>query len=445
MQSLSEIASIDLTSEDASAKLPLELNATLNGRPQKFTCVEQFRLLPAKRAVYKAYVHNRPVIIKAFNGIGSKKYLTREITGLHALTAAGIPTPTINDSGLLEENKTEVLILEYLEGSTSLGDLLSNSDQPTQLNLLKKAVVTIAKMHNRGIRQEDIHPENFLLKEGICYVIDGASVISSDKGRAPPSKKYLTNLALFCAQIALIQQSLVDQLYILYCQERETDCQFSAVQLWREVVIQQKQRTHRYLDKIYRDCTQVKAEKKWHHLLAYTRRFGSPGLNALLADPDAFIARGKLLKDGNSSTVALIEVEGFFYVVKRYNLKNIWHWLSRCWRESRASISWRNANLLLLLGIDTPCPIALLEKRFGAIRRTSYFITEYIEAPDLRALFAAQDPPTGIRKQIKTHLKSLLKKLQMAKISHGDFKATNFLVTNDRLIIIDLDAMQWHK
>ena len=39
----------------------------------------------------------------------------------------------------------------------------------------------------------------------------------------------------------------------------------------------------------------------------------------------------------------------------------------------------------------------------------------------------------------------LLRNLSESKISHGDMKATNFLMSEEGPVIIDLDAMREHK
>jgi serine/threonine-protein kinase RIO1 len=39
----------------------------------------------------------------------------------------------------------------------------------------------------------------------------------------------------------------------------------------------------------------------------------------------------------------------------------------------------------------------------------------------------------------------LLRMLAGASISHGDFKATNFILSNGKLFVIDLDAMREHR
>src|SRR5690606_11131714 len=105
----------------------------------------------------------------------------------------------------------------------------------------------------------------------------------------------------------------------------------------------------------------------------------------LLVAPDALIedVSRQRLKSGNTCTVALAEINGRKMVVKRYNIKSFCHRLGRLWRSSRAADSWVNAHRLLMYGISTPTPVALLEQRFGPLRGRAYFIAEYIAAPDV--------------------------------------------------------------
>ncbi|MBW1746795.1 MAG: hypothetical protein JRJ25_11240 [Deltaproteobacteria bacterium] len=94
----------------------------------------------------------------------------------------------------------------------------------------------------------------------------------------------------------------------------------------------------------------------------------------MIADPDSVIDSSRLLKEGNSSTVALAEVNGKLLVIKRYNIKNFIHALKRYLRNTRAWTSWRNAHRLELLGIPTPKPIAFLERRWGPFRSVNLIL-----------------------------------------------------------------------
>ena len=97
----------------------------------------------------------------------------------------------------------------------------------------------------------------------------------------------------------------------------------------------------------------------------------------LINNLDFEIDRGIKLKEGNTNTVSLISTSMGPLVVKRYNMKSVSHRISRLFRRTRASRSWRYGHLLNSLGIRTPHPIALIEERFGFLRGKAYLITEY--------------------------------------------------------------------
>ena len=117
------------------------------------------------------------------------------------------------------------------------------------------------------------------------------------------------------------------------------------------------------------------------------REFYDEKLIRFLSNPDLVIDESRLLKKGNTSTVALVVMSGKSLVVKRYNIKSTWHGLRRCFRRSRAWISWRNSHRLVFLGIRTAKPVAFLEKRWGPFRSKAYFITEHVDGVDLGRLF----------------------------------------------------------
>ena len=174
------------------------------------------------------------------------------------------------------------------------------------------------------------------------------------------------------------------------------------------------------------------------------RNFYYGEMKKITADPDSVIDSSRLLKDGNSSTVALVEVNGKLLVIKRYNIKNFMHALNRCPRNTRAWSSWRNAHRLESLRIPTPKPIAFLEKRWGPFRSTSYYITEYVEGTDLYHLITSDKLKELNIEVLGKRFGEILRSLANASMSHGDFKATNFIVADGSLFIIDIEGMCEH-
>ena len=152
-----------------------------------------------------------------------------------------------------------------------------------------------------------------------------------------------------------------------------------------------------------------------------------------------------MLKDGNSSTVAMIKINERNYVLKRYNIKSFWHGISRAFRPSRAHHSWRNASVLEMLGVATAHPFLYLEERvFWLFRKRAYFLCEYIEGRDLGTAWEKQEVAISENEMVVL-FRGLFKIMADYRISHGDMKATNFLLQDKELYVLDLDAMERNR
>lgn len=119
-----------------------------------------------------------------------------------------------------------------------------------------------------------------------------------------------------------------------------------------------------FVNKVGRECTLFSVVRGAFALRAI-RREEAPAMLPVLEQADALLDQGHLYKTGGAATVAKVEVAGRPLVIKRYNIKGFAHWLKRFWRPSRAWHSWREGNRLAFLGIATPKPLAVLEKRFS--------------------------------------------------------------------------------
>ncbi len=209
--------------------------------------------------------------------------------------------------------------------------------------------------------------------------------------------------------------------------------------------LKRNRREQKYLKKIYRESSAYVRRKTWHRFQVWDRNLDTEAMGRFLADPDHFISRGKLLKDGKTSTVALVTVDHRPLVVKRYNMKNLWHRLKRCPRPSRAWHSWAEAHRLGLQEIPTPRPVAFMENRWGPLRATAYFVTEYAPGMDVRQWFHSENRNPNKDQKIITAFARMMQHFFKARITHGDLKATNFIFSDGELFVIDLDAMRAHR
>jgi tRNA A-37 threonylcarbamoyl transferase component Bud32 len=211
----------------------------------------------------------------------------------------------------------------------------------------------------------------------------------------------------------------------------------------REICKARHWRLRDYLAKVGRDCTLFSVRRGPWGLRAVCRDELS-ALQPLLVDPDRFIADGNTLKAGGSATVSLADVDGRPLVVKRYNIKGPAHWLRRCWRPSRAWHSWREGHRLAFLGIATPRPLAVLERRFGWLRGPAWLISQHLTGEHILTRFAPYvdgAPPAAELAALEELFSALLRE----RISHGDLKGTNLIWHDGAWALIDLDAMHQHR
>ncbi|MCJ7774557.1 MAG: hypothetical protein MUP22_15640, partial [Desulfobacterales bacterium] len=213
-------------------------------------------------------------------------------------------------------------------------------------------------------------------------------------------------------------------------------------QLMEEVLRKKNRRKNEYLKKIYRECTEFVCKRGWNCFMVCVRENYTSEMSQLLDDPDHYMDSGKLLKAGNTATLALVKVDGRDVVVKRYNIKSFRHGLGRFFRPSRAWVSWRNSHLLRYMNICTPKPVALIERRWGPFRKNAYFITEYVQGVPLNHVFGGKRVNEFDMDAIVKKTGVMIQSLFDLMIGHGDFKASNFIVAKDGITIIDLDVMK---
>jgi tRNA A-37 threonylcarbamoyl transferase component Bud32 len=155
--------------------------------------------------------------------------------------------------------------------------------------------------------------------------------------------------------------------------------------------------------------------------------------------------KGQTIKGDNTTLVSRLTFNGKDVVVKRYNHKGIIHSLRHTIKKSRARQGWLHAHRLRMLQIDTPKPLAFIEKRRGLLLWQSYLVTEYTRGQKLYDFFNDTSISQEERLTVTQHIMDLFERLGQYRISHGDLKHTNILIADSRPILTDLDAMHFHK
>lgn len=383
-----------------------------------------------------------------------------EYLAIKRFHAVGLPTMQIagfGTRGINPARRQSFLITDDLSPAVSLEDLCSEwtTRRPSfafKLALIR-AVADIAKtMHAHSIAHRDFYLCHFLL--------DASKVV--DREVMPPS------LNVIDLHRALLRESLSERWKIkdiggLWSSAEDiglTRTDYARFVQWysglplRQTLQQQsrfwarvqrraagivwrdrRKAVDRALKGIYRDGEgQQRVRGAWKFGV-FRRRYDGPELRSFMAQPERWMQQAHMLKDGDSTTVVRLQLDGQLYVVKRYNLRNTWYALRRLFRPSRAWHCWRSSHLLEFAGIDSPAPVMMLEQRWGPLRRRAYFVSEYRSEPALTIEGCDSGYPS-----LSTQFDLLLTRMLRFRIVHGDMKITNFLAGNDGPVVLDLDA-----
>lgn len=423
-------------------KLPLQMQLP-DGR---LTLLQWLRVLPNRRYVALAEWQGRRVLAKLLVGRKARRQYLRERAGAACLAEQELPAPALLAHGY-QVSDGGWLLFDFLEGAESLGCRWRTvAGQPPlsadQRAILGAALEAIGAMHARGLWQEDLHLDNLLYHNLKLNWVDCGTIRAAQPGRSLAVRQALVSLAVFFAQFPATFDRFVSCLLESY--QRGGGCQgLSADELLRQIASTRRRRCRRFLAKTGRECTEFSVRRGPMELRA-VRRDELAALQPLLADPDRFIAQGKILKAGGSATVACVCVDGRMLVIKRYNIKGVGHWLRRFWRPSRAWQAWRMGHLLGFLGVATAQPLAVLERRYCWLRERAYLVTEHLDGENILCRFGS--PVNGtLPPEELVALDDLFATLGRERISHGDLKGTNLIWHDSRWALIDLDALRQHR
>jgi len=160
---------------------------------------------------------------------------------------------------------------------------------------------------------------------------------------------------------------------------------------------------------------------------------------------DAVTDAARLLKNGNTCFVTAVTWNDRDYVIKRYNPKGLLHSLRHSLKRSRARHGWLNAYRLLYLGIPTPRPIAFIEEYTGWLLKRSWLITELAPGPKLHDYLANPEITKTQKTETIDKVFKILARLEDNRITHGDLKHVNLIITPDGPTLIDLDSLKIHR
>jgi len=423
----------------------------LNGKGQceEVQCLTLLRDVPDRRLVFDALWKDRPVILKLYtDNSASSRQLKNEWNKLSLLYVRNVHGPEPLFFGLTESGQWALVMEKITEAQSAYKVWLDTKDSPSQPDYMLLVLKTLAQQHENGIIQKDLQLDNFLFKNHALYPID-AYQMSFAKG-------------------SVSRKAAIDQVALLASQYREAgggiDFKDKLLEMYGEIrgwAFTEKERG--FFNRRVERYIQVRLKKRVNKCLRTNRRhlvlknaefFGvfDRGLFKDFKDAEEFVENidtlmdsGHVLKRGNTCYLSRIIWKGCELVVKRYNNQGTFHALRVTLGQSRARVCWANAIRLNLLQIQTPNQLAFIDKRTGKLIDTSYFVTEYIPSVTCRDYLLDKTVPESEKQENVTVIIDMLSRLEHNKISHGDMKHLNFLISNRGPFLIDLDGMRFHK
>jgi tRNA A-37 threonylcarbamoyl transferase component Bud32 len=156
-------------------------------------------------------------------------------------------------------------------------------------------------------------------------------------------------------------------------------------------------------------------------------------------------AHGHVLKDDKKAILIRSQYDGKDLVIKHYKYIGVPYALIHAFTKSRAQHSWQASLKLASMNIPTPRALACVEQVSCGIVKQSYFIYEFEDGFHL-GVYAWFTPVERFFEKPYYHqvLKTIMASLKKHRISHGDLKMPNILMTSRGPVLIDLDQVRFH-
>lgn len=424
---------------------PFCLQVSTNRGAESVRVKKILRNIPGERITAIATWKESEVILKLFlQGARNKRFLFNELRAADLLRQRQIPTPDILHHSNTTDGQGTVLFIDQLKEALNLEQLFQRAQTDAeQESVLKAAMQALARCHQAGIWQDGFDMGQLLKARERIYVLSSSKLQTQNEPLPIAQRTRL--IAEFLAQLPVVCDEKLPQLCEYYQGTSFAQDLLDPEQLRQEVRDKRRRRVELLAKGSFRKQEKVFQIEQSNYLLVYQADFPRKILERFQANPDALLAQGKMLKSGESSTVVELELLGKRFVLKRFSKKGFGHGLARSFSPSRANNCWRMARVFRALGVATPEPILFMEKRLlWSLRGDSYLLTEKIDAEHLLKQLEAnpllrQNPDSLVR-----GFQNLFSIMQQYQLSHGDLKATNFLLKNDKLIAIDLNAARYH-
>ena len=352
----------------------------------------------------------------------------------------------------LEVEKTKPIYQTISESRQSL----SQQQLRHRRGLIRAFGQTIGRMHASGIFHGDLRLGNVLARQEETgwrfFFLDNER---TRKFSRLPCRLRVKNLVqVNMAPPGLFTNTDRMRFFKEYCTENAA-AKEQKITLIREILkttdqrLSEKKRCSRELRKCLRTNERYLRIKVGTNLAVFDRAFcggnGPTNPADFVRQIDALMDKGQILKNDSTCYVSRLTWNDKDIVIKRYNHRGLIHSLRHTIKKARARRGWLHAHRLGVLNIDTPRPMGYIDQRRGLLTWKSYLITEYIQGQILYHFLRDGNVTQERRSTVAQQVADLLDKLGKYRITHGDLKHSNVLITETGPVLTDLDAMKVYR
>ncbi len=146
-----------------------------------------------------------------------------------------------------------------------------------------------------------------------------------------------------------------------------------------------------------------------------------------------------ILKSDPFSSVIRVRAKSCDVVIKKEHARSKLEFLTKGFRKSRAAKAWEKSQLLAANNIDIAYPIALIEDFFLFFRTNAYFICTCLPGTLLRTYLDDPRVAETDKKKAAEKTIAMISRWHGLGITHGDPKASNLIINNSQLHLIDTE------
>jgi len=351
----------------------------------EIACEDLLRVVPFRRITCVGYAGEKQLIVKLFFARnGAKRHWKRSDRGCGYFIKKDIPAPAVLYSGYLSRQNIFAMVFEYLKDGVRLKDCLEQAVELSARNSLLDALMeVVARQHEAGIIQHDLHLGNFMIADGTIYSLDGDHVSNRD---CPADRsESFRNLAYLFAQNIFVFCNGIEGRVMSYAKHRNWHVSKQEMEEIKGHIRETRSRIFRkYRWKVARKESRfIEFSKGVNVSLDIGLNDGKVLGESIVQQNDDDRAGGFRLVSTAQGRVPVVNFPGYGPMAMR------WFW--------KVCRIWRNMSLLKMLGLNAADSVFIIVRRGHFWQWNCSMVFRPVAGPTVREMFLSGSLPESQR------------------------------------------------